>query len=86
MLLTDKQIERVKNILLEKDVPFFDDSEIQFYVNENGGDVDSAIYQMLIIKSEDTTLSVSGLNTTSTSSYFKRLAQRYRPNNSGTLR
>ena len=65
---------------------YFTDDDIQFYVDENKGNIDCAIYQMLIIKSEDTTVSVSGLSTTSTSSYFKRLASQYRPNNSGILR
>ena len=45
-----------------------------------------AIYDCLIIKAEDATLSVSGLSTTDTSHYFKRLASKYRPNNSGILK
>ena len=40
---------------------------------------------MFLIKAEDTTLSVSGLNCADTSKYFRRLAQRYRQNNSGQL-
>lgn len=78
-------IGRIKNILRENDVEYFTDEEIAFYVDENDGDEDAAIYQMLIIKSEDTTLSISGLSTSSTSSYFKRLASMYVPSNSRTL-
>ena len=86
MPLTENEMSRIKKILLEDDVQYFTDDDIQFYVDENKGNIDCAIYQMLIIKSEDTTVSVSGLSTTSTSSYFKRLESQYRPNNSGILR
>ena len=86
MPLTENEMSRIKKILLEDDVQYFTDDDIQFYVDVNIGNIDCAIYQMLIIKSEDTTVSVSGLSTTSTSSYFKRLASQYRPNNSGILR
>ena len=40
---------------------------------------------MLIVKSEDSTIQVSGLTTQDTSSYFKRLASRYRKRNTGNL-
>ena len=86
MSLTDSEKIRMQKILLEDEVKFFDEEDYQFYVDENNGDIDAAIYQILILKSEDTTLSVSGLTTTSTSSYFKMLAARYRPINSGTLK
>ena len=80
-------IERMKIILRENEAPFFaDDSELQFYIDENNGDVDKAIYQCLILKSENSVISVSGMSSQDTSSYFKRLAQKYRPNNSGVLR
>ena len=69
MPLTENEMSRIKKILLEDDVQYFTDDDIQFYVDENKGNIDCAIYQMLIIKSEDTTISVSGLSTTSTSSY-----------------
>lgn len=78
-------IDRMKMILRENDVPYFEDAELQFYLDENGGIVDNAIYQCLIIKSENSTMSVSGLSSTDTSSYFKRLASKYKPRNSGIL-
>lgn len=78
-------IERMKKVLREKDVPFFEDEDLQFYLDENGGDVDSAIYQCLLVKAEDTSLDISGISAADSSSYFRRLAQRYRPNNSGIL-
>ena len=78
-------LDRMKRILREDDIPFFTDADLEFYVNENNGDVDGAIYQCLIIKSEESTLTVDGLTTADTSSYFKRLARRYRPWHSGVI-
>lgn len=79
-------IDRMKTILRETDVPFFSDEDLQFYLNENNGDEDAAIYQCLLIKAEDTTLNISGISAADTSLYFRRLASRYRPNNSGVLK
>ena len=78
-------VDRIKKILREDDCPFFSDEDIQFYLNENKQNENAALYQMFLIKAEDTTLSVSGLNMADTSAYFRRLAQRYRPNNSRIL-
>lgn len=79
-------IDRMKKVLRESDIPFFTDDDLQFYIDENNGDVDAAIYQCLLIKAEDTTLSISGLSTADTSAYFRRLASKYRPSNTGILR
>lgn len=78
-------ISRVKTILREADCPFFTDEDVAFYLNEYPTE-NEAIYNMFLVKAEDTTLKVSGLNCADTSKYFRRLAQNYRPNNSGTLR
>lgn len=78
-------LNRIKKILREDEYPLFSDEDVMFYLEENNGDVNSTIYQCLIIKSEDSSISISGLSTSDTSSYFKRLAQRYRKNNSGIL-
>ena len=78
-------IERLKVILRERDIPFFTDAELEFYLQANNGNFDATAYQTLIIKSEDTTLNVSGLNIADSSKYFKRIASMYKPNNSGTL-
>lgn len=81
----DNVIEDLKIILREKDCPFFEDEEIAFYLKQNGNDFNATAYQLLIIKSETTTLVLSGLETGDTSKYFRRLAQQYRSHNSGTL-
>lgn len=79
-------VERMKIILREDDVPFFSDDKLAFYLEENDGDVNAAIYQCLLVKAENTSLSISGLNAPDTSTYFRRLAVKYRPNNSGVLK
>ena len=79
-------IDRLKIILREKDIPFFSEEELLFYLEENGNDLKATAYQCLNIKAENTTLSVSGLSTADTSQYFRRLASRYRTYNSGTLK
>lgn len=83
-MITD--IEKIKKIIREEQVPYFSDDDLQFYLAENNGNVNNTIYQCLLIKSEDTTLSVNGLSANDSSSYFKRLASKYRPNNSGILK
>lgn len=78
-------IERIKKEIREEQSPYFEEEDFQYYLNKNNGDVDATIYEMLIIKSEDSTIAVGGLNTQDTSGYFKRLASRYRKYNSGIL-
>lgn len=79
-------IEQIKLIIREKDVPFFADNEIQQYLDLNNGDYRKTIYDLLLIKSENTSTSISGLSVADSSSYFKRLAKRYRPSTSHILR
>lgn len=78
-------IERIKKEIREEQAPYFEEDDFQYYLDKNNGNVNATIYEMLIIKSEDSTIEVSGLNTQNTSGYFKRLASRYREYNSGTL-
>lgn len=78
-------IERIKKEVREEQSPYFEDDDFEYYLEKNKGNVNATIYEMLIIKSEDSTISVSGLNTQDTSAYFKRLASRYKQFNSGVL-
>lgn len=78
-------IDKLKMVLRENDCPFFSDEELSFYYEENGHNFNNTVYQCLIIKSENTSLSISGMECADTSKYFRRLAQRYRTNNSGIL-
>lgn len=78
-------IERIKVEIREEQSPYFEEEDFNYYLSKNNGDVNATIYEMLIIKSEDSSISVSGLNTQDTSAYFKRLASRYRQYNSRVL-
>ncbi len=78
-------INRIKKEIREEQAPFFEEDDFQYYLDKNNGNVNATIYEMLIIKSEDSTISVSGLSTQDTSGYFKRLASRYKQFNSGLL-
>lgn len=78
-------IEKIKIEVREDKCPYFDDSEIQYYLDKNDGDIEATIYELLTVKAEDSTISVSGLNTADTSSYFRRLASKHKKFNSGVL-
>jgi hypothetical protein len=79
-------IEMIKLELRESKAPFFTDDEIVYYLEKNDGNVRATIYEMLIIKSEDTAIQVYGWKTQDTSKYFKRLAARFKSFNSGVLK
>lgn len=86
MHIPDSYLVVIKNILREKDIPFFSDDEIDFYYNKNNKNLNNTIYECLLVKAENTTLNISGLSVADSSAYFRRLATRYRPNNSGILK
>lgn len=78
-------INQIMIEIREEQAPYFSDDDIRYYLNKNGGDVEKTIYELLILKSEDSTISVSGVSTGDTSGYFKRLASRHRTFNTGIL-
>lgn len=78
-------IAGLRIILREDDTPFFSDEDIAFYMAQNGNDLNATAYNMLIAKSESSVLPLPGLTLPDTSSYFRRLAIRYRPRHSGIL-
>ena len=82
----DEKIVYIRKEIRENQSPYFEDEDFAHYLAKNNGDVNATIYEMLILKSEDSTISVSGLTTQDTSNYFKRLASRYKPFNSGVLK
>ena len=77
-------LDRLKFILRESEMPMFTDEELQSYL-DNSDSFELALYELLLLKSENTGLQISGLTLQDTSSYFRRLAQTYRPHNSGVL-
>ena len=84
--MTDvEKIIYIRKEIRESQSQYFDEEDFLHYLKKNNGDVNATIYEMLIVKSEDSTISVSGLSTQDTSAYFKRLASRFKPFNSGIL-
>ena len=80
------KIGTLKRLIREDQLPYFtDDADYEFYLERNGGDVEAAAYEMLIVKSEDSKITLVGMTTIDTSSYFKRLASRFKRFNSGIL-
>lgn len=75
----------IKREIRENMSPYFEDDDIKYYLQKNNENVEATIYELLLIKAEDSTISVSGLSTSDTSAYFRRLASRYRQYNSGVL-
>ncbi len=84
--MTDiEKIKYIKREIRDTQSPYFDEEDFLHYLQKNNGNVDATIYEMLIVKSEDSTISVSGLSTQDTSAYFKRLASRFKQFNSSIL-
>ena len=78
-------LEYIKRCIRENMVPYFDDEDIDFYYKKNGGDINDTIYELLIVKAEDSAVSLPGYYTGNTEDYFKNLASKYRRYNSGAL-
>lgn len=78
-------IDELKLILREDDIPFFTDEQISKYIAIYET-LDLALYAMLMVKAENTQMQIAGMTTQDTSSYFRKLARQYRPNNSGILK
>ena len=76
----EDKIDALKVVLREDAVPFFEDNELSYQLERAGDDFELAAYHCLIIKSEECSLSVSGLSLADSSSYWLRLASMYRPN------
>lgn len=84
--MTDiEKIQYIRKEIRENQSPYFEEEDFLHYLSKHNGDVNAVIYDMLIVKSEDSSISVSGLSTQDTSAYFKRLASRYKPFNSGII-
>ena len=84
MILTSDQLATVKRILREDTMPLLSD-ELIADISSSSDTLDEVIYKGALMKSEDTTLQVSGLSTADTSKYFLRIASMHRPSNTGIL-
>lgn len=78
-------LQAIRIEIRENQSPYFEEDDIQYYFQKNDGDFEATVYELLIVKSEDSSLSVSGLSTGDTSRYFKMLASKHRKYNSGVL-
>ena len=77
-------LDKLKFILREDDMPMFTDEQLQNYLQESES-FELALYELLLLKSENTSLELQGMTIEDTSSYFRRLALTYRPHNTGLL-
>lgn len=77
-------LDRLKFILRESDMPMFTDEQLQQYL-DGSDSFELALYELLMLKSENTAFGLQGMTLADTSSYFRKLAQTYRPHNSGIL-
>lgn len=84
--MPDDKIATLKKLIRENALPYFTDEELEFYLAKNSGDLERTAYECLVIKAENTTLTISGMTTADTSKYFLRLASQFRPSNSGVLK
>jgi hypothetical protein len=84
MTISEK-IEFIKIEIRENQSPYFEVEEIEHYLIKNKGNINNTIYELLIVKSEDSSIQVNGLNTGDTSKYFMRLASNFRPSASRVL-
>ena len=75
-------LSELKLLCREKQVPYFDDEELQYQLERANGDVNLAAYRCLIIKAENCAVQVSGLTLADTHIYWLRLASSVRPSGS----
>lgn len=76
---------QLQRVLREDAIPFFSDEDLEFYYSKNSQDFNKTAYECLLVKAENTTVSMAGMEIGDSSVYFRRLASRYRPHNSGVL-
>ena len=80
------EIQELKLILREETSPFFTDEEIAYYLEKNNGNINNAAYECLLLKAEDDSIALpGGLTLANNSSYWLRLAKKYKPNGSRIL-
>ena len=80
------EIQELKLILREETSPFFSDEELAYYLEKNNYNIDATAYECLLLKSEDDSISLpGGLQLANNSSYWLRLAKKYKPNGSKIL-
>ena len=80
------EIQELKLILRKETSPFFSDEELAYYLEKNNYNINAAAYECLLLKAEDDSISLpGGLQLANNSSYWLRLAKKYKPNGSKIL-
>lgn len=79
------KLEQLKLNIREADFPMFKDETLEYYLEQNKGDVRRTSYELLLLKAETTGLSLDGLTTKDSAKYFKMLASHFTDSNSGVL-
>ena len=80
------EFQELKLILREETSPFFSDEEMAYYLEKNNYNIDATAYECLLLKAEDDSISLpGGLQLANNSSYWLRLAKKYKPNGSKIL-
>ena len=79
-------LEKLKKELREDTSPFFSNDDLNYYLEKNNNDLNKTIYECLLLKAEDDSISLpGGLSLANNSNYWLRLARKYRPNSSRCL-
>lgn len=79
-------LEKLKMELRESSSPFFKDADLLYYLEKNENNLNKTIYECLLLKAEDDSISLpGGLSLANNSNYWLRLARKYRPNSSRCL-
>lgn len=78
-------IATLQSVLMEEQIPFFSVEDLAQILERNHDDLRTSAYEALVRKSMESQVAMSGLTLPDTSKYFLRLAQLYRPFNSGIL-
>lgn len=79
-------IKELKIRLREESSPFFNDEELNYYLDKNDNDLDKTTYECLLLKAEDDSISLpGGLQLANNSKYWIRLAKQYKSNGSRIL-
>ncbi|WKV08194.1 hypothetical protein Q2T46_11715 [Thermoanaerobacterium sp. CMT5567-10] len=78
-------LESLKNNLLEDKFPYFSDEDLQNLLTQYTT-VQEASYQGCLIKSQDDSISLGGLKTSSNSSFWLKRAKLFRNNLTGNLK
>lgn len=80
------ELQELKLRLREEASPFFTDEELMYYYNLYNQDLNKTTYNLLIMKSEDDSISLpDGMQLANDSDYWLRLAKQYKTNGSRVL-